>query len=253
MTTETDDLLDDDLDQVVETKTEDTPPPNDDLRSAITELAGIVKQTQAPKPKEEAPLTQEQKDELWGVYNPEKTRPDFFAKFFNIADPTDELTLKEKKELWAEMQKGLVGQSIVGARNLIQMELAKIREEMSPLNEYVSKSRARELKSNFDSSYPALADKRFDKVLRATAQALSSQQFASEDEYFKALAEGAAETIKGVLPEFDLGAVKPQTKQSAGTTPRLPRTGASGTGGAGVGKALAAVAKGDATSEFLED
>lgn len=208
------------------------------LETAMAELAGTVKSLATPKEKEEV-LTQEQKDELWAVYNPTKTDPDFFRKFLRLntdMDPIEvEKAVKEFTPLFAEMQKGMVRQSIVGARNILLPELQKLRDEFGPISEHVSQERAVRTRERFSDAYPALADPKFKKVLDASARAIATQEFKTEDDFFKALAESAAETIKGVLPEFDLGA-KP-AKQPATTTPRLPRTRAGGTGGTGGGEA----------------
>lgn len=230
-----------------------TPPPaNDDLRAAMTELAGIVKGQVAPKKEEKEPeLTQEQKDEFWAVYNPEKKDPKFLDKFFRL---TEDMTPEQKAEfkaLFADLQQGLVKQSVVGARNLMQIELAKLREEFAPAQEYISEARAERTRGRFFEKYETLKDPRYAKIIAITAKDLSSREFANEAEYFKALAEGAAETIAGVEPTFALGAAK--TKQTPGTTPRLPRTSVGGTGGAGGGKQAALSVKGDATDDFLED
>jgi hypothetical protein len=251
-TTENDDL--DELDEPEVPETPETPekPPTDDLRAAMTELAGIVKGQVAPK-KDDAPaeLTQEQKDELWAVYNPEKKDPKFLDKFFRL---TEDMTPEQKAEfkaLFADLQQGLVKQSVVGARNLMQIELAKLREEFAPAQEYISEARAERTRGRFFDKYESLKDPRYAKIIAITAKDLSSREFKDEGEYFKALAEGAAETIAGVEPTFALGAVK--TKQTPGTTPRLPRTSVGGTGGAGGGKQAALSVKGDATDDFLED
>jgi hypothetical protein len=245
------------LDELDEPEVHETPetektPPTDDLRAAMTELAGIVKGQVAPK-KDDAPaeLTQEQKDELWAVYNPEKKDPKFLDKFFRL---TEDMTPEQKAEfkaLFADLQQGLVKQSVVGARNLMQIELAKLREEFAPAQEYISEARAERTRGRFFDKYETLKDPRYAKIIAITAKDLSSREFKDEGEYFKALAEGAAETIAGVEPTFALGAAK--TKQTPGTTPRLPRTSVGGTGGAGGGKQAALSVKGDATDDFLED
>jgi hypothetical protein len=244
----------DELDEPEVHETPETPekPPTDDLRAAMTELAGIVKGTvQKPVEQKEPELTQEQKDELWAVYNPEKKDPKFLDKFFRL---TEDMTPEQKAEfkaLFADLQQGLVKQSVVGARNLMQIELAKLREEFAPAQEYISEARAERTRGRFFEKYESLKDPRYAKIIAITAKDLSSREFKDEGEYFKALAEGAAETIAGVEPTFALGAVK--TKQTPGTTPRLPRTSVGGTGGAGGGKQAALSVKGDATDDFLED
>lgn len=230
---------------------------NADLRVAMADLARNVTTLTAPKPAAKE-LTQDQKDELWGVFNPEKTDPKFLDKFFRLTDDMPPEQKAEFKKLWADMQQGLVRQSVVGSRNLFQMELEKLREEFAPMREYVSDAKAEKTRSSFYMQYPELDEKtaagsrRFEKIINATARTLESRtDFKNEGEYFKALAEGAAEAIAGVLPEFKLG-VKQKPKPT-GSTPRLPRTSVGGTGGAGNAPAGGLAAKGDATDEFLEE
>ena len=133
------------------------------------------------------------------------------------ADPNEvQSSIAERKALFAEMQKGLVKQAIVGSRNLFQQEIQKLREEYAPLQEHYSQQRAEQTKSRFFKSYEGLSDPKFEKVVQATARLLGDKTFDSEESYFKALAEGAAETIKGILPDFDLGATGNETKKPAG-------------------------------------
>ena len=249
--------LEDDLDDgAEEPKAPVTPPTgtNDDLKAAMAELAGTVTKLAMPKAELEKELTQDQKDELWAVYNPKKDKPDFMRKFFRL---NPEATLEEEKEaedLFKSMQTGLMRQAVTGARNLMQIELAKRDEQLASLQEYVSKQNAEQTKSRFYSQYEGLSESRYAKVIAATAKELATQTFKDESSYFKALAEGAAETIKGIIPEFVLGAGQTNKNKSAGTSPRLPRTSAGGTGGAGGGGRSGGItAKGDATDDFLED
>lgn len=231
---------------------------DDDLRTAMADLARNVSTLTAPKPTPKE-LTQDQKDEIWAVYNPEKADPKFMDKFFRLTDEMPPEQKAEFKKLWVDMQQGLVRQSVVGSRNLFQMELEKLREEFAPMREYVTEARAEKTRSSFYTRYPELDEKkadgsrRFEKIINATARTLESRtDFKSEEEYFKALAEGAAEAVSGVLPEFKLG-VKPNKTKPTGPTPRLPRTSVGGTGGAGNAPAGGLAAKGDATDEFLDD
>lgn len=228
------------------------PESHDELKAAMAELAGTVKTLATPKEAPEPELTQEQKNELWAVYNPEATRKDFMKKFFRLnpdATPEEET---EARDLFKEMQQGLMKQAVTGSRNLMQIELSKRDEKLARLEEYVSKQNAEQTKTRFYTQFASLSDPRYAKVIAATAKELASGTFADEASYFKALAEGAAETIKGIIPEFDLGASQTKTK-SAGTSPRLPRTSVGGTGGTGGGKQAALSVKGDATDEFLDE
>ena len=223
------------------------PDPNAEMRAAIAELGGQVGQfIEAAKPRQqEAVLTDEQKAELWAIYDPEKTNKDFMRKFFRMNPDATPEEVAEAKGMFRDMQQGLVRQAIVGSRNLYQQELAKLREEYAPLKTYVEQQRAVQTKDRFYSEFEALKDPRYEKVVAASARMLSSQTFASEKEYFKALAESAADAIKGLVPDFDLGAKPQQTQSRNANTPRLPRTSAGGTGGSGGGGQAKAAATSD--------
>jgi hypothetical protein len=217
-------------------ETPETPEKPDELRTALADLASHVqKVTAKEEPKKE--LSEDEKNEYWGVYDPEKTNPDFFKKWMRIAadmDPNEaQTTIAERKALFAEMQKGLVRQAVVGARNLSNMELEKLRGELKPVMDYYATKRSEETRDRFYKTYESLSDPKYSKVVDATARTLADKEFKTEEDYFKALAEGAAEAIKGLVPDFDLGAGK--TKKPAATTPKLPRTTQGGSGGAGGG------------------
>lgn len=266
MMTESEVLDDETLDDVLEgqedgeKKVEVTPksaPPQDDLKAAMAELAGTVTKLATPRPEPKKELTQDEKDEMWAVFNPEKADPKFLDKFFRLTEDMTPEQRAEFKILWSTMQQGLVKQSIVGARNLMQIELAKLREEFDPIKSHVSETRAERTREKFFTQYSGLGEKKDDgtlkysRIINNVAAELASQDFPDEKTYFKTLADRVAEVIKEVIPEFDLGAVT-KTKP-AGTSPKLPRTSAGGTGGTGNGTQTALRQKGDATDEFLED
>lgn len=209
--------------------------PNAELRSAMADLAGTVKDLAKPK-EEKTELTEEQKNELWAVYDPEKTQKDFMRKFFRMNPEATEDEVKEARGLFGDIQKGFVRQAVVSSRNIMDVELDKMREEfegvVKPLREFYETTRARETQERFNEVYPGLDDPKFEKIVKAQAKLIADEKFKTEDEYFKALAEGAAETIKGVIPEFDLA--KPA--KTAATSPKLPRSRVGGSGGLGEGK-----------------
>lgn len=212
---------------------EGKPAPTDETKEALAELARHVQRVTAPK-EEPKVLSEDEKEEMWGVWNPTKTDPDYFRKFLRLntdMEPAEvERAVKEFLPLFKEMQKGLVRQAVVGARNLYTMDIDKLREELKPLHEYVSGQRAEATRNRFESTYESLADPKYKKIVDATARSLADKEFDSEEDYFKALAEGAADVIKGVVPDFDLGAGK---KKTTTKSPSLPRTSAGSGGGAG--------------------
>lgn len=229
------------------------PSDTDELRSAMAELAGTVKKISEPKepaPREPSP---EEVAEFWKVYNPEISDKEFFKKFFRLQPDATEEEVAQVRELFGGVQRGMMLQAITAARNYIAMARAEIDEQYGPLREYVDNAKREATRGRFFGTYPALEEKRFNKIIDATARSLDNKLFASEEEYFKALAEGAAGSIKEILPEFDLGA-KPQPKKP-GQTPKLPRTSAGGGGGAGKGATHDALAPSGRTNDIdsLED
>lgn len=216
---------------------------NDALAKAIQGLTEKVNApTAAAKPAERQP-TQEEINEYWGVFDPQKSDPQFYDKMFRLPadmDPAEkQQVMAQLKETFAMMQTGIVKQSLTGSRNLMAQMREELMKEFKPAQEYVSTQRQEQTKNKFFETYPVLAEKgadgkpKFDALIAAHASQLQTQgkTFPTEGDFFKALAESVAGTIKGVIPEFDLGAkTKPNT---AVTTPRLPRARVGGTGGSG--------------------
>ncbi len=220
-------------------KTEVTPPdeetpPQDDLRAAMTELAGTVKRIAEPPAPAAPPPTAAEIAEFWQVYDPEQSNKDFFKQWFRLNPDATQEEVDTAKLLFAGVQKGLMKQSVTATRNYLAEMRKEIDKEYAPLRDYVQTAQRREIRSRFDDSYPALKEAKYNKIIDATARSLDGKTFADEGEYFKALAEGAADSIRAILPEFDLGA-RPTTKTKPGQTPKLPRTSAGGGGGAGKG------------------
>lgn len=216
-----------------ETPTPEPKPVTEDaLARAMESLAGKISPRE-PARSAEPELTEEQKREMWAVYDPKKGRADFMKKFFRLNPDASAEEEAEAEGLFADMQKGFVKQAIVGSRNIMLPELEKLRQEFAPLQEYISQRKQEELRGRFYKEYPALEDERYGAVIDAVASGMRNREFKSEKEFFKAVAEAAAGSIRKLVPDFDLG--KTQTKP-AGTAPRLPRTSAGGTGGVGAGK-----------------
>lgn len=223
-----------------EPTTEPTPEPEprepDDLKRAMTELASTVDRVaRAQEPRQEPrKFTPEEEAKLWAIYNPEEQDKEFFKKFFRFDENTTPEQVQAAKELFAGMQKGLMQQAIVGSQNLIEIALDRLRQEYAPIREYVEEARREATRSRFYSQYDSLNDEKYEGLIGAVANTLANKTFENEDAYFKALAEGAAENIKRLIPDFELGK-KTETK-TTGKPPKLPRTSAGGGGGAGKGR-----------------
>lgn len=216
----------------------ETPPAEpsqpDDLRSAMTELAGTVSRLAQPKEEAQPAPTPEQIADFWKVYDPEATDKEFFRKFFRLNPEATEEDVKAVKELFAGMQRGLMMQAVTAARNYITDARRQIDLDYGPLRDYVEEAQRADVRGRFYGLYPGLNEGRYQKIIDATARSLDNKVFEDESAYFKALAEGAAESIREILPGFDLGS-KPKEPKKPGQPPKLPRTSAGGGGGAGKG------------------
>lgn len=230
----------------------------DELKAALAELTKNVQGLAKPKDEPKKTFTQDEINEYWGVYNPEKTNPDFFKKWMRLPpdlDPQEAAAfIAERKALFAEMQTGLSKQAVRAAQILMQQEIEKIRAEIAPLQENVTKASAEKLRTDFFTAYPTLSEPKLAPILKAVSIDLNDQVFTDAPAYFKALAEGVGKMITAATGQpFDIAAVKPTSKSTV-TTPRLPRTTAGGTGGSGGGRVLATAGKGtsDDDSASLE-
>lgn len=205
------------------------------LEKAMAELAGQVKTlatASQPKPQPKQ-MTKEEEDEYFGVWNPTKTNPHFIREFFGLPEDADPKLVEAAGQRLAHMQEGLVRQAVVSAQRVLAPIFKKLQDKIDLHEGHFTKQQQERYRTEFYGTYPGLNERRFDKVIAAVASELSEQDFKSEKEYYKALAEGAAASIKELIPDFDLAAEVQTKTKPAGTTPRLPRSGAGGGGGAG--------------------
>jgi hypothetical protein len=228
----------------------------EEWKAALAELATTLKPKTEPQTTPARQPTQDEIDEYWGVWKPTKANPKFIHEFFNLPEDADPKLVEAAQNRFAEVQKNLVRQAVVGAQRLYQQDLEKLRAELQPDREFISEAKAERIRASFNKDFPDLAVQdengayTYDKIISLCAKELADEEFKDQKTYFKALAERAAGYIKTVNPAFVLGAA---TKQKPGATPRLPRTSAGGTGGAGGGKPASASPRGDATEDFLSD
>lgn len=204
-----------------------------EMRKAIADLARA--QAEASRPKDDKKeLTQDEINELWAVYDPKKTKADFMKKFFRLNDDATPEQEKEAEALFYEMRDGITKQAVTGARHFMAIELDKMAKKFDPILQYVDKRQTEDLRERFFKGYESLADPKYKTIIDLQAKILKDKKFETEDDYFKALAEGAAENISAATGSpFDLG--KKPEKKPAATTPKLPRTTVGGGSSAGGG------------------
>lgn len=204
---------------------------DEEWKAALAKLTDNVTKLTTQKPPEKAE-TPEERNAKWAVFEPEKVDKDFFRKMYKLTTESTPEEIQAAKDHWGLMQNGLMKQAIVGAMNVMEQKYAPQFQRLDALEEWRNQASAKELRSNFNETYPALADPRYADILKLSASELSNKDFASHEEYFQALAERAAKGIKTIDGSFDLGA-KPKTTTTS--KPRLPRTSVGGTGGVGGG------------------
>lgn len=223
------------------------------MERAVEELTRtqslIAQGLQRQQEPQQKPLTPEQEAEFWAIYNPEASDKEFMRKFFRLNPEATDEEIKQARELFAAVQQGFVRQSVKGAKNYVDYIVSQIRREYEPALRYMEEARAEKTRDRFFTDYPVLKEKKFEKVIAAAAQGLANKDFESESHYFKALAESAAETIKGIIPDFELGK---QTQKPAGQ-PKLNRTSQGGGGGAGKGRQSAEDQSGDQSADIFSD
>lgn len=229
------------------TKQRPTPPPEPELepeddgapakrnteewKEAFKELSTTIKKG-FEKPEVVKELTPDQINEKWGVFDPEKADKDFFKNLFNLPDDVDPKILERIKKAWAMQHQGMMKQAVISAMNVVEHKYGSKFAQVDELEKWRSEASAKELRNDFMGEFPALADKKYGKILKLVSSELADKDFGTHDEYFKALAEGAAAAIKEFDPSFDLGA---KTKTTATASPKLPRTRVGGQGGSGNG------------------
>lgn len=257
---EVDDIIDQNLEEEGHVEegtkpatTEIEPKEPNAMESALAELARsqktiVERLDQKPTQKDEK-MTPEQEAEFWAIYDPEATNKEFMRKWFRMNPEATEDEIKEAREMFKDVQRGLVKQSVKGAKNYVDHMIDRIRAEYEPALKFVETARAEATRGRFFKDYPVLKEKKYEKILAAAAVGLSNKEFNDEPSYFKALAESAAEAVKGIVPDFDLG--KPQTPPAG--KPKLNRTHAGGGGGAGSGRSTAADTSGDQSAEIFDE
>ena len=232
---------------------EETPPEPTAMERAVEELTKtqktILERVNAPKEIEPVKRTPEQEAEFWAVFDPEATDKEFMRKFFRMNPEATDDEVKQARDIFAMVQKGLVKQSVMGSKRYVDHIVEQVRAEYAPALKYMEEARAEATRTKFFGDYPALKEKKYEKIIAASAQSLANAEFADEPSYFKALAELAAGTIKGIIPEFDLG----KQPEPAGKAPKLNRTRVGGGGGAGKGKSSTEDSTDDSDSVFGED
>lgn len=223
--------------------TSTTPPPKPvtqaDMDAAFEKLGTTISKAVTPREQQEAKqMSPEEQKKLWAIYDPEEGQKDFMRKFFRLNPEATEQDIADARGMFKNMQEGLVRQSVVGAQNMTTLALEKFKKEygFDEMRDAFRQMRAEKLQTDFFKAYPALGEineatgtPKFMKAIHVAANELAKENFASQDAYFTALAERASEFVKGILPDFDLGA-KTKTKSST-STPSLPRTRVGGSGG----------------------
>jgi len=174
------------------------------------------------------------------VYTPEEIN-----KALNVWEPDSEWIARytnpeTQVAALREMRDGMAKQTLTMANVLMQEELGKFQSQLQPVAEAQRENSVKQWRSDFDTSYPQLADPKFEPALKLITDSLKAQNFvpASKEHAFQTIAVAAEKLISGMDPAFKLDVPK-TTGKTKTIMPKLPTTTAGGGGGAG-GKPQAA-------------
>lgn len=163
---------------------------------------------------------------------PKQMSPEEARKLLNVFEFDDSFfeefsSLDKQKAAFERLRDGLIRQ----ADTIAQIRMQELREglmsEMSPALSYVQQQRVESRQRAFEKAHPELAKPEYQNVLNAAAQGLLGQNFKSDAEMFKALAESATQLIKSANPNFEVGGEAPRPSSS------IPVTSPGGGGGGG--------------------
>lgn len=150
--------------------------------------------------------------------------PEFFTQFDN---------LETRQKAFEVFRDGLIRNAVTIQQSMLEDLKEEIKTQYGPVVERIERYEAEQREGRFHTAYPALAKKELRPLLVAVAQSMVQQgkKYDSEEEQFKAIAQGAEAVIKVTSPEFNLGTapvVKPKHKNNG-----IPTTtpGAGGVGG----------------------
>lgn len=206
----------------------------DPVADAVRELAETNRLTRESLEKASKPApkqyTPEEIDQMWAVYKPSAA---FLRELIEPlpADATPEQVEKRMK-MFSEYQTGILRQAVQAARNIMTDEFSKRDTRLDEFQAFRDEAAKRQVRQDFNGRYPVFKDTKYDRILKAVALEMKNETFTSNEKYFDALAERAAEAIREYIEDFDLD--EPETKptrNNSGGRPRVPRSGGGGGGG----------------------
>lgn len=189
-------------------------------------IAAAIKPTQ-----QQAPLTREEAAKLLNQFD---VSDDFLAKFDN---------LDSRKQSLMDFRDGIVRNVWTMIQMAFRERDTKLDERFAPMQNYISTQEETARRSRFNSAYPDFSNPAFEPILLAVSQKLGEggRTFATEDDAFKALADGVEAVIKVTNPNFQRSAAsaagKPNVRKPNGNPNALNgnASGAAGAAGASTG------------------
>ena len=123
--------------------------------------------------------------------------------------------------------------------SVVQHLESKLSEKISPLEQRKLETDQREVYNSFTTAYPKLVDSKYSELVELGAKKLAGQEFKTQDEGFKALAELVETTVRKFDPTFSLsgGPTGKTQKPSGSRTLPTESSGSGRTGSAGGGDA----------------
>ena len=209
-----------------EPKVEIPPTTTVDAKALAKEFGEVIgERFQAPKEKEEKPLTQEESEKLLNVWKPTK---EWIAKFGN---------LETQEEAIKEMRDGMVKHTDTISQYRLREQRQELEKKFEPVLQYIQEVKERETKERFDKTYPQLADPALGPLLESVTTKLkeTGKKYSDEKLLFDDIAKGVEAVVKVTNPEFKLstGSTPAEKKPRSQTSGGIPVT----TPGAGGGSA----------------
>lgn len=187
-----------------------------------TSIAAAFKEGKA---EDKPQLTPEEAKKLLKVWEPDE---EWYKEFAN---------LDTQKGAVSKMRDALIAQADTLAQGRLHETRTALEEQLKPIIEYVQRQQDREAEQEFGKLYPQLAAKEFKPLIYAVANELKSKEtkFESQEDLFKALANGVESVIKQTNPEFKLtaGSTPVTTTKPKGQNANAIPTVTPGSGGGG--------------------
>ncbi len=180
--------------------------------------AAVAAQMRSHQQQQPQQMTQEQLQQHFAVWNPD----DSFVQELNaLSDP--DATPAQKQKILHGIRDGLARQSFRAAELLVQQEVARLRQEFAPVQDFAVTQKTRQAFKQLVGEYPGLGEHM--ELVNTVVQGLTAAGFkpATQKEAFDKIAQTVEGALQKVNPAFS-------AKGNGGTggKPQMARMNVSG-------------------------